>query len=188
MIANAPGKLRIEDPQNTVTGESGIAYYKKELRYTDLVGDVKIVARPKPEDPKATTITKSSRKEFKSPVTITCDKLRYWWKQKRGFSDANVKIAFRHKEKDWTITAATVEYFGQDEHALLKGEVVMLNDKGDKIYCDTADVYLKEGAEKVITAPVKKGTVIKGDPDEDDEKTPPTPPVKPGGKGEKLTL
>lgn len=186
-IASAPTKLRIEDPQNTVTGESGVAYYKKELRYVDLVGDVKIVARPKPEDPKATT--KSTRREFKSPVTITCDKLRYWWKQKRGFSDTNVKISFRHKEKDWVITAASLEYFGENERALLKGDVAALSDKGDKVYCDTADIVLKEGAEKVIMEPIKLNTVIKGDPDEDeDDKTPPPPPVKPGGKGEKLTL
>lgn len=167
-IASAPGKLRIEDPQNTLTGNSGVAYYKKELRYADLTGDVKIIARPKQDDPKATV--NSLRKEFKSPVTITCDKLRYWWKQKRGFTDTNVKITFTHKDKNWTITGGSLEYFGDTERALLKGNVVAVNDKGERILSDTADITFKEGEEKVILEPVKIGTVIKGDPDEDDGK------------------
>lgn len=166
-IASAPGKLRIEDPQNTITGDSGVAYYKKELRYADLTGDVKIVARPKPDDPKATT--KSLRKEFKNPVTITCDKLRYWWKQKRGFTDANVKIAFTHKEKNWTITGDSLEYFGSDEHAVVTGNVLAVSDKGDRILCDLADMILKEGAEKVTLSPVKNGTIIKGDKEDEED-------------------
>ena len=165
-IASAPMRLRIEDPQNTLTGNSGVAYYKKELRYADLAGDVKIIARPKQDDPKATV--KSLRKEFKSPVTITCDKLRYWWKQKRAFTDTNVKITFTHKDKNWTITGGSLEYFGDTERALIKGDVVAVNDKGERILSDTADITLKEGDEKLITQPVKVGTVIKGDPDDDD--------------------
>jgi len=179
-IASAPTKLRMEDPQNTLTGDSGVAYYKKELRYADVVGDVTIIARPKPEDPNAPP--KSVRKEFKNPVTITCDKVRYWWKQKRAFTDANVKITFTHKGKNWTITAATLEYFGNDERALLSGSVIALNDKGEKVLCDTADIGLKEGAETLSLKPIHKGTVIKADPDEEDEKdgktTPPPPPIK----------
>ena len=167
-IASAPGKLHIEDPQNTLTGDSGVAYYKKELRYADLTGDVKIIARPKQDDPKATV--NSLRKEFKSPVTITCDKLRYWWKQKRGFTDTNVKITFTHKDKNWTITGGSLEYFGDTERALIKGSVIAANDKCERILSDTADITLKEGEEKLILAPVLRGTVIKGDPDEDDGK------------------
>lgn len=184
-IASTPGKLRIEDPQNTVTGESGVAYLKKELRYADIVGNVVIVARPKPEDPKATT--KSARKDFKSPVTITCDKLRYWWKEKRGFTDASVKITFRHRDRDWTITAASLEYFGETEKALLKGSVITINDKGDRYLSDSADIFLKEGAEKIVLEPLLQGTVIKIDPDEDEPPTTP-PPGKTGGKGTTLTL
>jgi hypothetical protein len=169
-IASAPGKLRMEDPQNTLTSDSGVAYYKKELRYADMTGDVKIIARPKPDDPKATP--KSLRKEFKNPVTITCDKLRYWWKQKRAFTDTNVKITFRHKEKDWTITGGSLEYFGNDERALIKGSVVAVNDKGERILSDTADIILKEGAEKLILEPILKGTIIKGDKEDEGDGRP----------------
>ncbi len=165
-IASAPGKLRIEDPQNTLTGNSGVAYYKKELRYADLTGEVKIIARPKPDDPKATT--KSLRKDFKNPVTITCDKLRYWWKQKRAFTDTNVKIAFTHKGKNWVITGGSLEYFGDTERALIKGSVIAVNDKEERILSDMADVTLKEGEEKLLLSPVLKGTVIKGDPEDED--------------------
>ncbi|WP_309713656.1 hypothetical protein [Armatimonas sp.] len=169
-IASAPGKLRMEDPQNTLTSESGVAYYKPELRYADMTGDVKIIARPKPDDPKATP--KSLRKEFKNPVTITCDKLRYWWKQKRAFTDTNVKITFRHKEKDWTITGGSLEYFGNDERAVLKGNVVAVNDKGERILSDNADIFFKEGAEKLLLTPVKLGTIIKGDKEDEGDGRP----------------
>ena len=165
-IASAPGKLRIEDPQNTLNSNSGVAYYKKELRYADLTGDVKIVARPKQDNPKATV--NSPRKDFKSPVTITCDKLRYWWKQKHGFTDTNVKITFKHKEKNWTITGSSLEYFGTEEHVIIKGNVVAVSDKGDQILGELADAVLKEGAETLDFSPVKLGTKIKGEKDDGD--------------------
>lgn len=165
-IASAPSKLRIEDPQNTLNSNSGVAYYKKELRYADLTGDVKIVARPKQDNPKATV--NSPRKDFKSPVTITCDKLRYWWKQKHGFTDTNVKITFKHREKNWTITGSSLEYFGTEEHVIIKGNVVAVSDKGDQILGDLADAILKEGAETLDFSPVKLGTKIKGEKDDGD--------------------
>lgn len=165
-IASAPSKLRIEDPQNTLTSNSGVAYYKKELRYADLTGEVKIVARPKQDNPKATV--NSPRKDFKSPVTITCDKLRYWWKQKRGFTDTNVKITFKHREKNWTITGGSLEYFGNDEHVIIRGSVIAVSDKGDRILGDLADAILKEGAESLDFSPVLPGTKIKGEKDEGD--------------------
>lgn len=164
-IASAPGKLRIDDPQNTLTSNSGVAYYKKELRYADLTGAVTIVARPKQDNPKATV--NSLRKDFKSPVTITCEKLRYWWKQKHGVSDTPVKISFRHREKDWVITGNSLEYFGTDEHVIIKGNVLAVSNKGDRILGDLADAILKEGAENLDFSPVKLGTIIKGEKDDD---------------------
>jgi lipopolysaccharide export system protein LptA len=166
-IGSAPGKVKLDDAQNTLTSDKGSIYYAKNKKEALLEGDVVIIARPKQSE---TSDPKSLRKDFKSPVTITCDKANYQWKLKHGWSNTNVKISCRIRETNWNFVTDQMDYFGKEERVVLKCNVVGKSEKGEVLFVNEATILLTEGKEAIDAAPIKPGTTIKIDKDDDEEK------------------
>ena len=162
-IANSPGRLQIDDPQNTVIGSAGTAFYK--TRDAIITGQVKLTLRPKPEDKNAPE--GSARREFKSPATITCTKLTYNWKDRIATATGSLKVRY----EDRTVTADKAIYYGADETIVLTGNVRYTRPNGDLGTAAKAIAKLKEGAEAFYAegdknAPISGTFAVSGDEDE----------------------
>jgi lipopolysaccharide assembly outer membrane protein LptD (OstA) len=159
-IANAPTRLRLDDKQNTLTADKGIAYYS--TRDADFTGNVVINARPK-QGEAATAPKGSLRRNFKDPVTINCGKVRYNWRTKKAVLTENLTI----KQKSRTITATRGLYDGVAETVTLVGNIKSRNPSGEAADVRgenaRAVVSFKEGDEymEVFSDPaVKKVTTV----------------------------
>jgi lipopolysaccharide export system protein LptA len=177
-VATSPGALQIDDASNTITADKGTALYKK--RRFDLSGNVRIVARPRPEDRQAPQ--NSLRREFKDPVTITCERVEHYWR--RRFSIATGSLTLKQKER--TVTAERAEYDQRAETVTLIGNVRGVN-KGDEIRGARVVIGLKEGQEYLEVHGGGAQNAVTGviRIEEEDENTPgeeearPTPPTTP---------
>lgn len=176
-IATSPGKVQIDDAQNTIVGNQGVAYYRS--RVADITGGVRIVARPRPQDRAAPE--GSLRRDFKDPVTITCDRVRYNWRTRIATASGN--LTFR-QQGGRTLTADQAVYDGRAERVTLTRNVRGVDAKGSVILANSAIVTLREGEETVTVFGIKRGTQF---PVENDDTEPPAPvgpaPVAPGLPG-----
>jgi lipopolysaccharide export system protein LptA len=175
-IGTSPGNVTVDDAQNTITANQGIANYPKKL--VNLIGDVHITARPKQD---ATTAPEGSvRKEFSNPVDIRGSKVDYSWKTKTAILSSDTVITFRARERNWTVTADNLEYRGGEEKALLRGNLLAKTDKGEILKGKSAIVILTDGKEAIDITGIEEGSKFKVD-DEDDKAAPTTEPTKGGG-------
>ncbi len=145
-IANAPTRLRLEDKQNTLTADKGIAYYG--TRDADFTGNVVINARPKPGDgagaPKG-----SLRRNFKDPVTINCGHVRYNWRAKKAVLTENLVV----NQANRTLTGDRGLYDGVAETVTLVGHIKETRSTGESLTVPGAKARLvasfKAGAEAI---------------------------------------
>lgn len=161
-VATAPGRLQIEDAQNTLVGNTGVAHYK--TRTAEIRGDVRIIVRPRPSDAKAPE--GSLRREFKEPVVITCDRVDYNWRTRVAVATGN--LTFR--QKDRRVTALRAVYEGRRERVTLIGEVRGVMKDGSEAEGEKAIAVLTEGAESLTLQNVKK---VRIPVEDDDEEAPP---------------
>ena len=159
-VATAPGRLQIEDAQNTLQGNSGVAYYK--TRTAEVRGDVRIIVRPRPGDAKAPE--GSLRREFKEPVVITCDRVDYNWRTRVAVATGN--LTFRQKER--RVTAERAVYEGRRERVTLTGDVRGVMQDGGEAQGEKAIAILTEGAESLTLQNVKKVRIPVEDDQDDD--------------------
>ena len=124
-IATAPTRLKLDDKQNTLTADKGVAYYS--TRDADFAGNVVINARPKPGGG-ANAAPGSLRRNFKDPVTITCSRVRYNWRTKKAILTGNLTI----KQRDRTITGTQGLYDGVAETVTLFGNIKSRRPTGEK--------------------------------------------------------
>jgi lipopolysaccharide export system protein LptA len=178
-IASSPTPVQLDDAQNTITGERGTAFYK--LTTVKIEGNVKIIARPKPQNPQSPT--KGLRKEFDSPVVILCNSVTYNWKTRIAIPEGNIRISFsikrNKKSQKWNITSSFMEYDGKIETVRLKDNIKARADDSDSLDGETGTVVLQEGKERVN---IQKATGSFGSDkieEEDEKRTPP-----PGEKNE----
>ncbi|MBC7808769.1 MAG: LPS export ABC transporter periplasmic protein LptC [Akkermansiaceae bacterium] len=143
-IASSPTRLRLDDKQNTLTADKGVAYYS--TRDADFSGNVVINARPQ-QGGSANAPKGSVRRNFKDPVAITCGKVRYNWRTKKGVLTENLTI----KQKNRTITATRGLYDGVAETVTLVGNIKSRNPSGEAADVPGANsravVSFKEGDE-----------------------------------------
>lgn len=137
-IATSPGTVQIDDGQNTIRASRGVAYYKK--RRADFENSVRITVRPRTQDRSAPE--GSLRREFKEPVTVSCNTGQYNWRQKRATAWGDLTF----KQKNRTLVAEQAIYDGKKETLLLNGKIRGV-DNGDTIQGAQALIGLKEGAE-----------------------------------------
>lgn len=140
-VATSPGKLQIDDAQNTITGSKGVAFYKRKVAV--ITGNVRIIARPRPQDLNAPE--GSLRREFRDPVTITCDRVEYNWRTRVATATGNLTL----RQKERTITADRAVYEGREERVTLTDNVRGVTIQGDEIRGKKAIVILKEGEESL---------------------------------------
>lgn len=183
-IGTAPGKLTVDDEQNTVVGDTGEADYGRKI--ARLTGHVRVLARPKPnesEPPEG-----SVRRDFRNPVTIDATEVAYNWKTKIADTSKDAVIRFTVRDRKWTVTADRIQYRGAEETAVLQGSVIAKTDKGEELRSSVATVVLAEGKESIDLAPSEKGSKFliededakpDGKDAEKPEKVPP-PTQKPG--------
>ncbi len=167
-IASSPGKLQIDDSQNTINGDTGTAFYR--TRDAIITGkNVVMILRPKQDD--KNTPEGSARREFKSPAKITCTKVEYNWRTRIATATGNLTI----KYEDRTVTADKAIYYGAEETVELVGNVKYTRPNGDKGEAKRAIAKLKEGAE-AFYAEGEKGKQLSGTlqvtGDDEDETTP----------------
>ena len=126
--AVASGNLKVYDDQSTITAETCSVNFKEKKSV--LAGGVHMIAKPKPK-PGAETVTadtskpKSLRDEWKDEVEITCDKIEYWYKDKRAVVSSPLKMV----QKTRTMTADSAAYNGKDEIVQLVGNVKGTDEK-----------------------------------------------------------
>ncbi|MBC8142304.1 MAG: LPS export ABC transporter periplasmic protein LptC [Armatimonadetes bacterium] len=125
-IATSPTRLRLDDPQNTLLADKGVAYYS--TRDADFTGNVVINARPKQSGSGTNAPKGSLRRNFKDPVTITCTKVRYNWRTKIAVLTGNLTI----KQKDRVITGDRGLYDGIAETVTLVGNIKSRRPTGEK--------------------------------------------------------
>ena len=167
-IANSPGKVQIDDAQNTIIGDTGVAYYNR--RDARISGNVHITARPKPGNSNAPT--GSARREFTQPAYITCDNVDYNWRGRVAHLTGHLIL----KYQDRTVTATEGWYYGKDERVELVGSVHYVRANGDKGDTPRATAILTEGAEEYRTEKFQGNFEVK------DEDAPPVTTPAGGGK------
>lgn len=179
-VATSPGRVQIEDAQNTVSGDKGVMYYRK--RTGEIIGNVKIVARPRPMS--ANVPANSPRREFKNPVTITCDRVIYNSRTRVAKPVGSLVIRFTFRNKKWTITADDATYDGKTETVTLSRNVrgtgiPPTGKQVDNIRAVETIIVLREGDEDLKTRNVQEGTsfVIEEEEDEDGAAAAQTPPA-----------
>lgn len=116
--AIATGNLTIRDDQNTITGNECTVNFKEKKGL--ISGNVRMVAKPKPKP--ATTgdsKPKSLKSEWKDEAVITCDKIDYFYKEKRAVVSTPLTIT----QKSRVVTADSATYLGKEETFQLVGNV-----------------------------------------------------------------
>ena len=124
--AVASGNLKIYDDQSTITAENCSVNFKEKKGI--LTGGVHMVAKPKPKPATETADSskpKSLREEWKDDVDITCDKIEYWYKDKRAVVSSPLKMV----QKTRTLTADSATYDGKAEIVQLVGNVKGVDEK-----------------------------------------------------------
>lgn len=172
-VANSPGHLKIDDSQNTVIGDTGVAFYAR--RDARISGGVKITVRPKQEAGNAPQ--GSLRSEFKDPVYITCDNVDYNWRSRVAVATGHLTF----KMKDRTVTATKATYYGAEERVQLDGSVHYTRTNGDKGDAPTATAIVREGHEQFSAKNATTVVIVHDEPDADTPATPPPAARPPAG-------
>ncbi len=170
--AQVSGNLKITDPQCDATGDACTVNFQEKKAV--LTGHVRMTARPK-QKPKqeqpAADKPKTLRSEWKDEVVITCDKIEYFYKEKRGESAGNLKIV----QKDRVLTADSATYLGKEEILKLAGNIQAKDEKKKHSFsAPKVTVSLKEN-EEWIEAEKASGTFYVKDEDEETETPAETP-------------
>ena len=175
-IATTTGKLKIYDDQNTITGEKCTVNFKEKKG--TLTGSVVLVAKPKPKPVTAAADTskpKTLKDEWKDEATITCDKIEYYYKEKRAVVPGPIKMV----QKTRTVTADSGTYLGKDEIVQLTGNVKGNDDKDKHSFTAPAvKISLKKDNEW-MEAEKATGSFYVKEEDETKPAEPTTPDVKP---------
>lgn len=155
------GSLKIADPQTTITGEQCTVNF--EAKTAALIGKVRMVTKPKSKpDKPADDANKSLKSEWKDEAVVTCDKVEYFYKEKRAEASGNLKIV----QKNRVITADAATYLVREETLKLAGNIQAVDDKEKHSFsAPKVTVSLKEGDEW-IEAEGASGTFQVKDEDE----------------------
>ena len=166
--AVATGNMTIKDDQNTITGDDCTVNFKEKK--SSINGHVKMIAKPKPAATD-TSKPKDLKSEFKDEAVITCEKVDYFYKEKRGVVSTPLTIT----QKNRVVTADSAIYLGKEETVQLVGNVkgkdekekhsfeapkvtMSLNDEDQWIEAEkaTGSFYVKEEEEQPAEKPAEK--------------------------------
>lgn len=191
-ILEAEGKLWLSDEELDINADKMSMDRKKQVAV--LTGGLKIVVKPKkaekteppPSQPPPATGSDSANEARKKPITITADKLEYYFGKKRvAILAGNVSAKQELEEGHWRMATAESAHYDRDtERMVLTGAIVLKDDRGSIIRPKYLTIVTKEGEEKVeMLAPT--GSIhldeeeTKPEDENKDAVTPPEPPKPP---------
>lgn len=161
--AHAEGTPRITSAQNDLSGDTIDVDLKKKVAV--IKGNVKILAKPTAAAATATDATaavkQSLKDQVKDPVSILCDVVEYYYKEKRMVASGNLKIV----QKDRTATAEKAVFTQSDELAILTGNVHVADVKGQTFDAPKVTISLKKGDDWVDAERVKATFKIREEED-----------------------
>ncbi len=169
----ATGHLRIINPEHDLTGDLITIDFSKKV--ASVVGNVRMIVKPKPGGEGDDSV----RSRLKDRAVLTCDRMDYYYRQKRGEAYDSLKVTQRVRNRkngeefDRIITGDKGVYTEKTEQVVVTGNPVRYRDiKGEDIRND-------------VTTPGPVTSSVKEDEEEQTE-TPPAevPPTNPGsGEG-----
>ena len=166
--ANASGSLKIYDDQNTITGDLCTVNFKEKK--SSITGNVRIVAKPKQDK----TDSKSLKSELKDETIITCEKVDYYYKEKKAVIPSRLTAV----QKTRTITADSATYLGNDEIIQLVGNVKGNDEKEKHTFsAPKVTISLKESDQWMEAEKATGSFYVK-----DEEEEAPKPEEKPAEK------
>lgn len=139
-IAVSPGKLNINNPECTITGDKGTAYFRKKLGVID--GNVVMVMKPKKTDNEKTD-KDSIHAKMKEETTITCPKLEYQYKNKIATASGGVHF----KQAKRSANAQKAIYDQNKEILVLTGDVKGTDEYNQTFSAPEVKISLKKGDE-----------------------------------------
>jgi len=167
--AKSQSPVHLYNPQDDLTGQQGFIDFTRRL--ATLSGDVKLIAKPGPDDKNAPP--GSIRSKFKDAATLTCAKMTYDYRRKIGHVPGPLTVT----QKDRVLTADSGECDATSKTVTLTGNVHGRNGE-DEITAPTVIIGLQEGAES-ITIPVPfHGRMRVKDDDADSSNSAESPPPK----------
>ncbi|MCL5104023.1 MAG: LPS export ABC transporter periplasmic protein LptC [Armatimonadetes bacterium] len=139
-VAVSPGMVTITNPECDIKGVKGTAYFKKKLGVIE--GSVEMLVKPKQTE--AEKSDKDSVAKFKTPTSITCEKLEYFYKDK--VASATGGVVFKQEKR--TASADKAVYDQKKEILTLTGNVKGSDEDGQTFNSPSKVVMcLKKGEE-----------------------------------------
>ncbi|MDH7571185.1 MAG: hypothetical protein QHJ73_16535, partial [Armatimonadota bacterium] len=181
----ATGKPRLWDRYNELTADMLRA--DMDAKSAEATGNVRLVTRPKEAQTEA---GRKARERIKEPLTVLCDRMVYFYKEKRGTATGNLRITQKDKRGDRVATGERLSYDGNEETITLEGKVRVTNTRGEGFNCSRVIITFKEGAEGFEMEGLEHGTFFVKEKSEEPatnrENTPaPAPAAVPEGGAKK---
>lgn len=167
--AGAPQGLTLTDGHSRVRADAGTADLKAKKAV--LTGHVVALIHPRP---KAGVPPSSLRAKVRGDITVTCDHLDYYYKEKRLVASGHLRFA----EGKRRATADSAIYFGHYDVVVLDGHVQGRDEKGQTFAGSTVKISLKEPDETVEVERFQGTFQVKSESSA--EASPTRPPVLPG--------
>jgi len=150
-LGKATGPPAFKDPESSVTSDA--LEFDLDKRLAVFKGHVTMVVQrkkqPAPAPAAAEKGGQKAKEEEKTesieayagePTTITCDRLEYYYREKRAVAAGNVKAV----QKRGTAEAESATFLVNDEVLTVAGNVRMTTDKGETFRCDKITISLKD--------------------------------------------
>ncbi|MBI3923139.1 MAG: LPS export ABC transporter periplasmic protein LptC [Armatimonadetes bacterium] len=180
--AKATGNMKFSDPDTTITGDLITAYFadKKAL----ITGNVKLTSHgaekqpatdkgKEPSEKKKDEKSEPLKEQYKKKKTVmTCDQIEYLYSEGKATATGNLKFS----QEDKKGTAEKAIYLDDEQQLVLEGGAEVLNEKGEKIRCRKAIIYIDEDT---IDAEGVEAVLIRKEEKKKKGKTPSTE-AKPG--------
>jgi len=139
-LGRAAGAPTFKDPESSVTSDA--LEFDFDKRLAAFQGHVTLVVRKKKSEGGA-----GEKKDEESigayagePTTITCDRLEYYYREKRAVAAGGVKAV----QKKGTAEADRATFLVNDELLVVAGNVRMRTDKGETFRCEKITISLKD--------------------------------------------
>jgi len=137
--ATATGNLVFRDPDTTITGDKIQAFFAEKKAI--ISGNVKLSSHGKSTGGEGEKQGESLREQYrKKKTTMTCDQIEYLYSEGKATATGNLRFA----QEDKKGTAGKAIYLEEEEQILLEGDVEVVNEKGERLRCRRAIIYIKE--------------------------------------------
>lgn len=161
--ATVTGNIRVDNPRNTITGDSASVDFNRRAIVLRGKDGVRLLARPKPGAPAGD----ASKERLKDPVTLDCRSITYNYRTRNADAEGPVKVT----RKEQVVTGERASYAAAEDVITLTGNVRGRDEKNQTFEAPTVRVALAEGA-GWMEAPNVRATFFVKEDDEPDTAAP----------------